>query len=71
MAFLDKLVVEAGDHLVTVEAELEESLIEVEQIAVRVALEQRPKLGAEDCPHSPQQVVYPTISYVHPGRWSE
>ncbi len=41
-------MLEARDHPITVEAELEQTLVEVEQVAVFVPLKQRSQLGAED-----------------------
>ena len=41
-------MLEARDHPVAVEAELEQTLVKVEQVTVLVPLKQRPQLGAED-----------------------
>jgi hypothetical protein len=50
MAFEDfqvEVMLEARDHLSAVEAELKQSLVEVEQVAVLVPLKQCSQLGAE------------------------
>ena len=41
-------MLEAGDHLVAIEAELKLTLVKVEQVAILVPLKQRPHFGAED-----------------------
>ncbi len=48
MSLQSEIVLEARDHPITVEAELEQTLVKVEQVAVLVPLKQRSQLGAKD-----------------------